>query len=326
MACGVGGFSASVFHLLTHACFKALLFLGAGSVIVAMHHKQDMMEMGGLKKYMPITHGVFFVAVLAIIGIPGFSGFFSKDEILWKAFTYPVYGPYLWFVGTLTAGCTAFYMVRLLCLTFYGKNRSDPHTKEHLKETSASMWLPLMVLAFLSVGVGYLGVPNLIASHFGGHNLFEQYLSPVISIHQTTSSHWNFLEAHYSHQLEWSLMSVSVLLVLIAALSAARLYKDGVSTDAEKLGLRFSKTHRTLSHKYWIDELYHAYIVRPLYRLSKFLWQTIDVKVINGSINGFSHLIMITSSIGSFKISGHLQSYAAFVIIGILSFLILFIT
>lgn len=148
MGCGVGGFGAGVFHLLTHACFKALLFLGAGSVIFAMHHKQDMMEMGGLKKYLPKTHAVFLLGVLAIIGVPGFSGFFSKDEILWKAFNYPAIGPYLWAFGTLTAGCTAFYMLRLYTLTFCGENRSDHHTREHLEETPLLMWGPLTILAF----------------------------------------------------------------------------------------------------------------------------------------------------------------------------------
>src|SRR5690606_32465781 len=143
--------------LLTHACFKALLFLGAGSVIVAMHHKQDMLEMGGLRKYMPVTHAVMLIGVLAIIGFPGLAGFFSKDEILWRAWTGG--GPVIWVMGALAALCTAFYMVRLLMLTFYGPNRSDHHTREHLHETSPVMWAPLVVLAVLSALVGYLNVP-----------------------------------------------------------------------------------------------------------------------------------------------------------------------
>jgi NADH-quinone oxidoreductase subunit L len=175
LACGVGAFGAGVFHLFTHACFKALMFLGAGSVIVAMHHEQDMFKMGGLRKYMPITHAVFLIGVLAIIGMPPFAGFFSKDEILWKA--YIGGGPVLWGIGAVAAGCTSFYMVRLLCLTFYGEHRgghghdgqNDAHTNAHTNaihhgqddhhhtphETGAGMWGPLVILAIMSSGVGF---------------------------------------------------------------------------------------------------------------------------------------------------------------------------
>lgn len=326
MACGVGGFDAGIFHLLTHACFKALLFLGAGSVIVAMHHKQDMMEMGGLKKYMPITYKVFLVGVLAIIGIPGLSGFFSKDEILWKAFNYPAIGPYLWIVGTFTAGLTSFYMVRLFCLTFHGPNRSDEKTRKHLKETPALMWAPLVVLAFLSIFIGYLGIPAVIANLFGSHNYFEHYLESIIQVPQSSQHYWSFLTAHHSHALEWFLMGCSTLTVLVSAFIAIKLYGSGVSALSFELKKRFSYSHLVLSNKYYIDELYQKIFVVPLSEMSQFFWKIFDVKIINGFLNSIGNSLMTTSALASFKSSGSLQAYGLFFILGTLLLLGLFIS
>ncbi|MCX6123250.1 MAG: NADH-quinone oxidoreductase subunit L, partial [Proteobacteria bacterium] len=275
MACGVGAFDAGVFHLLTHACFKALMFLAAGSVIVAMHHEQDMFKMGGLRKYMPITHFVFLIGVLAIIGMPPFAGFFSKDEILWKAFIGG--GSFLWALGAVTAGCTSFYMVRLLCLTFYGAHRgaqhehsphhasgnqsSDkahkPHSTNHERheehtphETGPVMWAPLVVLAGLSAGIGLLGVPHVL----GGHNLFAEYLGPVLLIPAQAKPHWEFLVGAYSHGLEMALMAASVLIMVIASSLAIALYRKGPAPILSRWRGSCGRTYDLLWNKYFVDE------------------------------------------------------------------------
>ena len=176
LACGVAAFTAGIFHLMTHAFFKALLFLASGSVIHAMSNEQDMRKMGGLKKYLPITYATMLIATLAISGIPGLSGFFSKDEILWKAFSSDFGHWGLWLVGFATAGLTAFYMFRLIYMTFHGKERMDGETRKHLHESPRSMTVPLMILAVLSVVGGLVGMPHI----FGVTNYFEEWLAPVV--------------------------------------------------------------------------------------------------------------------------------------------------
>ncbi|MEZ4743098.1 MAG: NADH-quinone oxidoreductase subunit L [Bdellovibrionota bacterium] len=316
LACGVGAYDAGVFHLLTHACFKALLFLGAGSVIVAMHHKQDMFEMGGLKKYMPKTHFVMLVGVLAIIGFPGFSGFFSKDEILWKAFIGDS-SHLLWGVGVLAAAFTSFYMVRLLCLTFYGENRSDKHTRDHLHETPAHMWGPLMVLAILSVGIGFIGVPALIGHSIGLENIFEHYLEPIITIPIQAVDNWAYLEAEYDHGLEWLVMGASVVIVFFSAGLAIYLYGSGPKPVTVAMMNRFNRSYNTLLNKYWIDELYFKYFVNPLKQMSLFFYKIIDVKIVDGIVNGIGQAFLMIGGITSFKMSGNLQRHAMVAVIGL---------
>lgn len=312
MACGVGGFGAGVFHLFTHACFKALLFMGAGSVIVAMHHKQDMMEMGGLRKYMPVTHFVMLIGVLAIIGFPGFAGFFSKDEILWKA--YLGGGPLLWGIGVAAAACTSFYMVRLLMLTFYGDNRSDHHTREHLHETPIHMWAPLVVLAILSAGVGFLGVPAV----FGVTNIFEHYMEPVLAIPRQAADYWSFMGEHHSHALEFGLMGTSVAIVFVAAGLAIKFYRNGPSAMVQGLARSFSGLHRTLSNKYWVDEMYDRVFVVPLNNMSRFYHQAVDVRLVDGIVNGVAQLTGLVSGILSFKMSGSVHRHGMVIVIGLL--------
>lgn len=319
MACGVGAFSAGVFHLFTHACFKALLFLGAGSVIVAMHHKQDMFEMGGLKKHLPITHAVMLVGVLAIIGFPGLAGFFSKDEILWKAFLGG--GPVLWLVGVAAAGCTSFYMVRLLCLTFYGENRSDHHTREHLHETPAVMWAPLVVLAVLSCVVGYLGVPEA----FGVSNLFEHYLEPVIQMPAAAAENWAFLHEEHSHALEFGLMGASVAVMIVASITAIQLYGRGPLPVLTTWRNRFPKIYRVLQNKYFVDEGYGHVFVQPLKDMSTFLFRIVDVIFIDGIVNGVGQFCMLMGGVLSFKMSGSLHRHGMAVIIGLLCLLSLLV-
>lgn len=318
LACGVGAFDVGVFHLLTHACFKALLFLGAGSVIVAMHHKQDIREMGGLSKMLPMTYKVFLVGVLAIIGFPGFSGFFSKDEILWKAFNFPEWGWLLWTLAMLAAMMTAFYMVRLLCLTFYGKNRSDKHTRHHIHETPPIMWAPLVVLAFLSAFIGFIGVPDFIASHFGFHNIFAQYLSNDIYVPR--EGFWSFLHEPHSHALEWGLMLTASALSMGSAATAFVLYRRGPQPVHEQMRNTFAKPYDLLLNKYGVDELYFRFVVNPLKDLADFLWRIVDLKVINGFINVLGHVLMFFSSVTSLQNSGSLQRYAAVFMLGLIAF------
>ena len=325
LACGVGAFDAGVFHLLTHACFKALLFLGAGSVIVAMHHKQNMDEMGGLKAYMPMTHAAMLVGVLAIIGVPGLSGFFSKDEILWKAFIFPGGGPLLWFVGLCAAGCTAFYMVRLLCLTFYGKNRSDEKTRKHLHETPVHMYGPLLVLGFLSVFVGYLGLPPVIAHLFGSQNLFAHWLEVVIQIPEFARSDWSHLNAHHSVALEWGLMLVSVIVAASGAFLAVHLYRNGISDKAVQLQKKAPLIHNLLLDKYRVDEVYQKYFVGNLRNMSTFLLKIIDISGINGAVNGVGQYFMTLGGLFSFNMTGSLHRHGVFMVLGILIFCLLFV-
>jgi NADH-quinone oxidoreductase subunit L len=322
LACGVGAFDAGVFHLLTHACFKALLFLGAGSVIVAMHHQQDMRKMGGLWRYMPITHALMLIAVLAIIGFPGLAGFFSKDEILWKAFLLPGSGHYLWTIGAVTAALTSYYMVRLLCLTFYGSPRMDHHTKEHLHETPVHMWGPLVILALLSIGVGYLGVPGFISFGLVEPHIFADYLEPVFYIPLQAQAYWSFITEHHSHFWEALLMALSVGLVFIGSGIALLSFGLARKPNLGPWARPFDRLYGLLSHKYWVDELYGKYIYTPIRDISYFLWQVFDVKVINGFLNGLSYLVMGVSGFTSFKMTGSIHRHSMFMILGMMILLI----
>ncbi len=249
LACGVAAYTAGVFHLMTHAFFKALLFLGAGSVIHGMSDEQDMRYMGGLKKYMPITFMTMFIATFAISGIPGFSGFFSKDEILWKSFSSQMHGSVIfWVIGVVTAALTAFYMFRLIYLTFYGKERMSKEVKSHIHESPKTMTIPLMILAVLSVVGGWIGLPHLFAKT----NHFEEWLAPVIiSTSQGSASH-ALASGGGDVAMEWTLMISSVVLVLFSIFMAYLLYKKKteISTSlAEKL----SGMKNLLLNKYYVD-------------------------------------------------------------------------
>jgi NADH-quinone oxidoreductase subunit L len=329
LGCGVGAFGAGVFHLFTHACFKALLFLGAGSVIVAMHHRQDMREMGGLKKFMPITHKVMLIGVLAIIGFPGLSGFFSKDEILWKAWIGG--GPFIWALAQIAAFCTAFYMVRLLMLTFYGPYRGndkkaahghghDAHGHGHghhdPHETSAVMWAPLVVLAILSIFVGYLNVPHAIP--FPRHFMFDEYLGPNIVMPEAAKGFWPHLYTQYSHAMEYALMGISVLGAFIAAGLAIKLYGKGPSLTAMGLRVKFKRTYDLLLNKYWVDEIYDAYIVKPLKDMSLFLWKIVDVVIIDGIVNGVGQACLLIGGLASFRMTGSLHRHGMMLMFGVI--------
>ena len=306
MACGVGAFTAGIFHLMTHSFFKALLFLGSGSVIHAMSDEQDMRNMGGLKNNIPTTYKTFLVGTLAIAGIPGLSGFFSKDEILWKSFS-SGHGHWLfWLFGVITAALTAFYMFRLLYLTFYGKGRYDKHTAEHMHESPKTMTMPLVVLAVLSIGGGWIGIPHAL----GGGAWFEKFLEPVMA--DIGGGH----VVHHDATLEYGLMAGTIVLILLSIYLAYYLYNKNIARTTS-LREKFSGLHKALYNKYWVDEFYGATIVRPVVNGSIFLWKIIDVLIIDGIANGLGSSIRELSDSFRRMQTGYVREYLTVFLVGV---------
>lgn len=311
---GVAAYSAGIFHLMTHAFFKALLFLGAGSVIHAMGGEQDIMKMGGLRKYIPKTFIVFFIGTLAIAGTPGFSGFFSKDEILWQAFSSPYGHPLLWIIGTIAAGMTSFYMFRLTFLTFFGKERMDEHTKHHIHESPNSMVVPLIILAVLSVIGGYVGIPEAL----GGSNHFHHFLEPVIRKVGAPEGH------HYSHALEYGLMATSVGVALVGFLIAYTFYIKNPQLPVA-LGEKMKGIYTLLYNKYYVDEIYEFIFVKGCKNLGTLLWQKFDALVIDGIVNGVGTIVQYFGGIFAKIQTGSTQNYAVGIILGVVLILSIFI-
>jgi NADH-quinone oxidoreductase subunit L len=316
LACGVGAFTAGIFHLMTHAFFKALLFLSAGSVMHALAGELNMQKMGGLKKYLPVTFLCFLAGTLAISGIPLFSGFFSKDEILWKAFSSPHGNILLWVVGVITAGLTAFYMFRLFFMTFMGKSRMDPEVEAHVHESPKPMTIPLMVLAVLSVIGGYVGIPHVL----GGSNRIEGFLSPVFA-HGESAAHD---VAHHAPSTEYILMVISIAVVLVAILIAYRFYVKNLEIP-RKLAERYRSPFRIVFNKYYVDELYAKVIVNPLLNLALFLWKQFDVLVIDGAANGIASVVKGLGSVVRRTQTGYLRNYALSLIFGAMLILVYYI-
>ena len=275
---GVGGYAAAVFHLMTHAFFKACLFLGSGSVIHAMHHEQDMRKMGGLKQWMPITFVTFFISVLAIAGFPPFAGFFSKDEILWLAASGDHWG--IWFFALCGAGLTAFYMFRQLFMTFYGKCRADHHTQEHLHESPSVMTMPLVVLAAGAVLAGFIGLPAVL-----GGSQFGHWLEPVIHGHA---------EEHGSQAMEWGLMALSVGVASFGALIAYFMYRRESLSPAIFADLAGGFFYRLFDRKWYVDEIYQFLFVNGTLLLARVL-SLFDQYVIDGIVNGAASLTRFIS-------------------------------
>ncbi|MGE5285286.1 MAG: NADH-quinone oxidoreductase subunit L [Actinomycetota bacterium] len=294
LACGVGAFTAAIFHLMTHAFFKALLFLGSGSVIHALSGEQDMRKMGGLKKYVPVTFVTMFAATLAIAGIPGFSGFFSKDEILWQAFSSSYGSPVLWGIGALAAGITAFYMFRLVFLTFFGESRMDPEVKKHVHESPWTMTVPLTILAVLSVAGGWIGIPAIL----GGGNPFEHWLAPVFHPVAAAAAHGAAAAgahaaggaAHHPAALEIGLMALSVAIALCGIGLAYFLYRVRTGKPAE-IAKAWPNLYDVVYHKYYIDEFYEWAVIRRIVNMSTGLWQMFDALFIDGIVNGAADLV-----------------------------------
>jgi NADH-quinone oxidoreductase subunit L len=313
LACGVGAFAAGIFHLMTHAYFKALLFLGSGAVIHALAGQQDMRQMGGLKKYLPVTFAVFLVGTLAISGIPLLSGFFSKDEILWKAFTAQEFGIYLWLIGFLAAGLTAFYMFRLFFLTFYGPPKFDAN-HHHPHEAPSSMRIPLIILAVLSVIGGYIGLPKSL----GGANWIEQFLAPVFQ-HEKAASH-----AEHALSTEYTLMALSIAIALLGLFIAFRFYVKN-PTLPERIKQKFSFGYRALLNKYYVDEFYGATVVKPFINLALLFWRFFDVKIIDGLANGSASFVGWASQIFRKLQTGYIRNYALGFSLGVIILLALVI-
>ena len=294
---GVGAYSGAVFHVITHAFFKALLFLGAGSVIHAMHHEQDIRKMGGLKSKLPITHITFLIGCIAIAGVPPFSGFFSKDEILAAAFEK---NKIYWVLGLVGAAMTAFYMFRLYATTFLGKFRGSNEQEAHLHESPLAMTLPLIVLAILSALGGAIGIPHIM----GGNHWLSGQLSSIVSTPQ---------EAHLAVSTEWILMGISVAIAAIALLIALSRYSK--QTDEEPS----SAIGKFFYHKWYIDELYQKAIIEPLNKFALFLKEFIEKKVIDGAVNGTGKLVQFSARKVRLIQNGQAGYYILFMVLGIIT-------
>ncbi len=294
---GVGAYTGAVFHVMTHAFFKALLFLAAGSVIHSIHNQQDIRFMGGLKKYMPITHLTFLLACFAIAGIPPFSGFFSKDEILAAAYAN---NPILWGVGVFTAALTAFYMFRLYAMTFLGKFRGTEEQEHHLHESPSAMTIPLIVLAVLSVIGGFVGIPEVFASN--SHAL-EHFLSPIIV--KGADAH------HLEHSTEYMLMGVSVGLALIAIFYAWIKFSKHPEIGEP------SGTGKVLANKWYIDELYDSILAKPLLALGRVLNNVIEKSGIDGLVNGVGKSVQYAGSKIRLLQSGQVGNYILMMVLSV---------
>jgi NADH-quinone oxidoreductase subunit L len=326
LAMGVGAFGAGIFHLYTHAFFKALLFLGSGAVIHALHGEQDIRNMGGLKKYLPVTYWTFLVGSLAIAGVPGLSGFFSKDELLYETFHRG--HTILWLVGAITSLLTATYMFRLVFLTFHGERRvgaapsEHPEEEEHdvhghgsgqahhghLHDAPPAMALALVVLAIGSVLAGYIGVPHAL----GGHNLLGEWLAPAFAAPGTVP------EPHEADvALELTLMGVSTAIAL-AGIGVAYLLWMKRRDLVQTISHRFAGIHRLLLGKYYVDELYDAAIVQPIKVISQDgLWRGVDVKVIDGAVNGAGTIVAGSAWMLRRLQTGSVRAYAGSVFVGV---------
>ncbi len=300
---GVGAYSGAVFHVITHAFFKALLFLAAGSVIHAMHHEQDIRKMGGLKSKLPITHLTFLIGCIAIAGVPPFSGFFSKDEILAAAYAK---NPIYWFLGLIGAAMTAFYMFRLYATTFLGQFRGTEAQASHLHESPVSMTIPLIILAVLSAVGGAMGVPEIL----GGHHWLGQHLSSIIGAESTL---------HLSHTTEWILMGSSVTIAVLALLIAISKYSKQADGEPQTALGKF------LYNKWLVDELYEKAIVQPLNRFAGFLKEVVEKNVIDGFVNGTGKIVQYGARQTRLIQSGQVGYYILFMVLSIvLLFLIWF--
>jgi len=306
VALGVGAYETALFHVITHAFFKALLFLGAGSVIHAMSGEQDIRRMGALKKVLPITHLTFLIGTLAIAGLPPFAGFFSKDEILAKVW---MHSPIMFVILAITSVLTAVYMFRLYWLTFYGEFKGTEHQKSHLHESPATMTIPLIVLAVLSAVGGFIGMPELFhAPHF-----LNEFLAPVI-----------FKTSHEeaSHTFEIMLMSISVVLLAVIMYATYSYYvikKVKPEEDNEELD-SFAKL---LTNKYYVDEVYAALITKPLDKLAAFVYKYIDQGLIDGTVNGTGSILNNVSGQLRKIQTGHIGAYVFAMVIGIITILVL---
>ncbi|GAB4390037.1 MAG: NADH-quinone oxidoreductase subunit L [Thermodesulfovibrionales bacterium] len=314
LACGVGAYAAGIFHLYTHAFFKALLFLGAGSVMHAMAGELDIQKMGGLKKHMPVTYWTFLLASLSIAGIPGFAGFFSKDEILWQAYAAGPTGKFVWFLGAVTALLTAFYSFRIVFLAFHGNFRGTHEQEHHLHESPKSMTVPLVILAAGAIASGWVGVPPLLGEMFGieHSDKFGAFLAPVVG----------HPEGHGTHGEELAVMALSIA-IAVAGIAVAWFFYRKRTDIPVALGRALSFPYRVLWNKYYIDELYSLVIVRPTFWVARSVIVGItDGKIIEGIVNGVPRAIGAFSQRLRRVQTGFAQHYAAVMALGVLAIMV----
>ncbi len=306
---GVGAFTAGIFHLMTHAFFKALLFLAAGSVIHAMNGQQDIGKMGALRRKIPYTYWTFVIATLAIVGAPGFSGFFSKDEILWQ--TFETGNQVLWLLALVAAALTSFYMFRLVFLVFHGEARYTPETARQIHESPRVMTWPLVVLAALALAGGWVGIPAAL----GGANRLARFLEPVFaSSHALVQAQGQTIP--HSHEWELALMGLTVLLAATSMGVAYAIYILNPEL-ANNLAQTFRRPYQVLVRKYYVDELYFAAVVRPLHWLSeRVFWQAVDVRIVDGAVNATASRARGLGRWARRLQSGNARSYAAWVVVG----------
>ncbi len=306
LALGVMGYSSALFHVLTHAFFKALMFLGAGSVIHAMSDEQDLRRMGGLRKALPITFLTFLIGCLAISGIPPFAGFFSKDEILSHVYEH---NKLMWAVGLFTSFLTAFYMFRLLFLAFFGEFRGTEQQKHHLHESPASMTLPLVVLAFLSAVGGFMGAPMLLGKHY-----LADYLAPLFIYSRRLNPAAFALEP--DHSTELMLIGLSVAAAVLGIVLAYVLYVARAERPVADSAPR-PAPENLVYHKYYIDELYDTLFVRPTMALSRGLYKYVENGVINPITNGFGRAVQGGGFLLRYVQTGAVETYLILMVIGI---------
>jgi NADH-quinone oxidoreductase subunit L len=302
LALGVGAYSSAVFHVTTHAFFKALLFLGAGSVIHAMGGEQDIRKMGGLKKALPITFITMLLGTIAISGVPPFAGFFSKDEIL--AHTYE-HSQLLWVIGSIASLCTAFYMFRLMFLTFWGSFRGTHEQEHHLHESPKAMTIPLIILAILSVFGGLLGMPEF----WGAKNWMSENLDPII-LRKNPSI--------LSHDTEWTLMAIAVLVALSTIYFAYQMFIKYKVLPADKES-DMKPFQRVIYNKFYVDEFYDKIIRKPLDAISEVFYKVIDKQMIDGVVNGMGDLTKWKSQQLRKLQTGHIGFYIMAMVVGVIT-------
>ncbi len=302
MACGLGAYAAGMYHLLTHGAFKALLFLGCGSVIIALHHEQDMRRMGGLKDKLPVTYWTFVVGSLALAGFPLTAGFFSKDDLLVSAWSSGSLGQVLTILGLLTALMTAFYSFRLVFVTFWGASRVDPHHAGHIHEPAQTVTVPLIVLAVLSVVTGYLGIPS--------------FLEPVFS---TGGEHAG---GHGAAGV--GVMLAATLMGLTGIAGAYYMYVLNPHLP-DRLAQQWKSLYEGSLHKWYVDEAYDRLFVRPTFTAAAELWKRVDVAVIDGAVNGVARAIALGGWLLRLVQSGQTQHYALAMALGLAVIMTMFV-